>query len=79
MSRKLLTLAAAAVSVGAIMLPSSPAFAYSKCPAGTECGWLYFSDSAHTHEVGAHTTNCQGVVLDWGIKQGYSQYIQDAC
>jgi hypothetical protein len=77
--RRILALASAAVAVGAIMLPSSPALAYSQCPANTECGWLFFSDAAHTHEVGGHTTNCQGVIQDWGIKQGYSQYIQQGC
>lgn len=79
MARRILALVATAASVAAIWLPSVPAQAYSQCPVNTECGWLYFSDAAHTHEIGGHTTNCQGVVRDWGIKQGYSQYIQQGC
>ncbi|MET7422040.1 DUF6289 family protein [Dactylosporangium sp. NPDC005555] len=43
------------------------------------CGWLYFSDAARTQQQGGHTTNCQGVVLDWGIKAGYSTYIVQGC
>lgn len=78
-SRRILASATAVVAAGALFLPSAPAEAYSACPANTECGWLYFSDAAHTHEIGGHTTNCQGVVQSWGIQQGYSQYIQNGC
>jgi hypothetical protein len=78
-SRRVLGAVAAAAAVGAILVPSVPAQAYSQCPANTECGWIFYSDAAHTHEVGGHTTNCQGVVLTWGIQQGYSQYIQSGC
>jgi len=77
--RRILAVAAAAVAVGAILVPSVPAQAYSQCPANTECGWLFYSDSAHTNLVGGHTTNCQGVLQTWGVQQGYSQYIQNGC
>nr|BFE57821.1 hypothetical protein GCM10020063_023470 [Dactylosporangium thailandense] len=69
-----------AVGVGTLLLaPVTPASAYSACAAGTMCGWLYYSDAARTHQQGGHTTNCQGVVLDWGIKSGYSTYISQSC
>jgi hypothetical protein len=69
-----------AVGVGSLVLaPVTPAAAYSACAAGTMCGWLYYSDAARTHQQGGHTTNCQGVVLDWGIKAGYSTYIVQSC
>jgi len=79
MSRRILVGAAVLAAAGAILLPSAPAQAYSACPTNTECGSLYFSDAAHTNEIGGHTTNCQGVVQSWGIQQGYSQYIQNGC
>lgn len=79
MSRRVLAIAAATAAVGAILVPSLPAQAYSRCPANTACGWIYYSDAARTQEVGGHTTNCQGVLLIWGVQQGYSEYIQDNC
>ncbi|WP_034593841.1 DUF6289 family protein [Hamadaea tsunoensis] len=79
MIRRFLVAATAAAGIGLAVVPAAPAQAYSKCPAGTECGWEYFSDAAHTHLQGLHTTNCDGVVLDWGIKAGYSVYVQDTC
>lgn len=78
-------LAVAAALLGAAMFAAVPAHhtstvgAYSQCAANTECGWLYYSDPQHTNLVGEHTTNCQGVVLDWGIKQGYSVFISQGC
>jgi Family of unknown function (DUF6289) len=71
--------AAAAAAACAVLLPSGPAEAYSACPANTECGWLYYSNAAHTYEVGGHTTNCQGVVQNWGTVTSYSSYIQNGC
>ena len=69
-----------AVAAGAFALaPTAPAAAYGQCPANTMCRWLYYSDAARTHVQGGHTTNCQGVVLDWGVKQGYSSYIVQGC
>jgi hypothetical protein len=79
MRRRFLAIASAAVAAGAILLPTGPAEAYSACPANTECGWLYFSDAARTHEVGGHTTNCQGVLQNWGTVTSYSTYIQNGC
>lgn len=79
MSRRILAGAAALAAAGAILLPGTPAQAYSACPTNTECGWLYYSDAAHTNEIGGHTTNCDGVVQSWGIQSGYSQYIQSGC
>jgi hypothetical protein len=74
-----LTLVAALAATFAPSHPAGRVAAYSQCPANTECGWEWFSDAAHTHNVGGHTTNCQGVILDWGVKVGYSLYIQQGC
>ena len=74
-----LALASAVSAATFALVPAAPAAAYGQCPANTMCGWLYYSDSARTHQQGGHTTNCQGVVLDWGIKQGYSTYIVQGC
>ncbi len=79
MPRRILLAAAAVAAAGACLLPAAPAQAYSACPANTECGWLFYSDPGHTHLVGGHTTNCQGVLQTWGVQQGYSQYIQNGC
>ncbi|MFB9450148.1 hypothetical protein Dvina_28175 [Dactylosporangium vinaceum] len=70
----------AVLGIGAALLaPTAPAQAYGACAAGTMCGWLYYSDAARTHQQGGHTTNCQGVVLDWGIKSGYSTFVSQGC
>lgn len=79
MPRRMLAIAAATLATGAILLPTGPAEAYSACPANTECGWLYFSNASRTTEVGGHTTNCQGVVQNWGTVTSYSTYIQNGC
>jgi hypothetical protein len=73
--------AVAAVAAAAIVtiVPSAPAQAYSQCAANTECGWLYYRDAARTQLQGGHTTNCDGVILDWGIKAGYSTFISQGC
>ena len=71
--------ATALIAAATVVAVPAPAHAYSKCPSGTACGWTFYSDPQHTHVVGVHSTNCQGVVLDWGIKQGYSVYHQFTC
>lgn len=76
--RRIVLVAALAVA-GFVVAPSAPAAAYGQCPANTMCGWIYYSDAARTHAQGGHTTNCQGVVLDWGIKAGYSSYVVQGC
>jgi hypothetical protein len=78
MLRRLVITAVAAAGIGLAIVPA-PAQAYSQCGAGTMCGWLYYSDAAHTHLQGGHTTNCDGTVQDWGIKAGYSSYISQSC
>jgi uncharacterized protein DUF6289 len=68
----------AVTGIGLVIAPA-PAQAYSGCAANTSCGWLYYSDAAHTHQVGGHTTNCQGSVLDWGITTGHSVAVSQIC
>ncbi|GAA2357745.1 hypothetical protein Cme02nite_33570 [Catellatospora methionotrophica] len=74
-----LMIAAAVAALGFGIAPASPALAYGQCAANTKCGWLYYADAARTQLQGGHTTNCQGVVLDWGIKAGYSTYLVEGC
>jgi hypothetical protein len=74
-----LALVSAVFAAAFAFAPTAPAAAYPQCLANTMCGWLYYSDAARTHQQGGHTTNCDGVVLDWGIKQGYSKYIVQTC
>jgi hypothetical protein len=76
------TILAVALTVAASVvafLPSSPASAYSQCAAGTYCGWHFYSDPQRTQWVGSHTTNCQGIVQNLGIQQGYSVYVFGPC
>ncbi len=77
--RRIFALVASVAAAGTLLLPSSPAQAYSKCPAGTECGWDFYADAAHTQFVGVHSTNCQGVVLNSGRQTGFSVYFQQGC
>jgi len=79
MLRRLIITAVAAAGIGLTLLPAAPAQAYGQCGANTMCGWLYYSDAAHTQLQGGHTTSCDGTVLDWGIKAGYSSYISQKC
>lgn len=72
-------LVALAVVGGVSLFAAFPADAYSQCPANTECGWIYYSDSTHTQAVGGHTTNCDGTLLVWGTQSGYSVYVQQTC
>lgn len=80
MIRRIIFAAAiAAAATGVAIAPASPALAYSQCAANTYCGWLFYSDPQLTRQVGGHTTNCEGSVLDWGIKQGYSVFVSGKC
>jgi len=76
--RRFVLVSAVAVAAFAVV-PAAPAAAYSQCLAGQMCGWLFYSDAARTHLQGGHTTNCEGSVLDWGIKSGYSTFISQGC
>ncbi|GHJ44457.1 hypothetical protein Cs7R123_17990 [Catellatospora sp. TT07R-123] len=79
MKRRIAALALAAAGAAAVLVPGAPAQAYGQCLANTKCGWLYYADAAHTRLQGGHTTNCEGTVLDWGIKAGYSVFISEQC
>jgi hypothetical protein len=79
MLRRLVITAVAAAGVGLALVPAAPAQAYPQCGANTMCGWLYYADSGRTQLQGGHTTSCDGSILDWGIKAGYSSYIKQSC
>jgi len=79
MSRRILVFAVAAAAASTVLLADPPAEAYSQCPIGYGCGWHFYSDPAHTNLVGRHTINCDGVVSNWGVQQGYSTYEYFPC
>ncbi|MDI1465705.1 hypothetical protein QEZ54_32510 [Catellatospora sp. KI3] len=82
MKRRIAVLAFAAAGVASVLAPvggSGTVSTYPSCPANYKCGWLYYADAAHTRLQGGHTTNCEGTILDWGIKAGYSVYISEKC
>ncbi len=40
------------------------------CPANAQCGFRYYSDAAHTNEIGYSTIFCNGAVSSWGTQSG---------
>lgn len=81
MKRRLASAAAATAVAAATfgLVPATPAAAYPQCAAGTMCGIHYYADAARTQLQGGHTTNCEGSVLDWGIRSGYSVSFSQPC
>lgn len=79
MPRNLLAGLTATMVIGAVLLPSTAAEAYPYCPAGSQCSYAWFSDAAHTNQVGGRTVDCQRLSESWGSHTGYLVYDTQPC
>ncbi|MEU4232717.1 DUF6289 family protein [Nonomuraea sp. NPDC026600] len=72
-------LVAAAVAAAALVaLPTAPAQAQA-CPINYHCITTYYSDSAHTTEIGLRDEACDGTLYVWGTRSIYVDLYWSPC
>ncbi|MEV6150379.1 DUF6289 family protein [Nonomuraea sp. NPDC052129] len=70
--------AAALATTALVALPAGPAQA-SACPVNYLCITTYYSDAAHTTEIGLREELCDGTLYVWGVRSNYSDYYRGPC
>ncbi len=79
MKRRLLVGLSTVAAAGAVLLPATAAQAYQLCPANSQRSYAWYSNAAHTTQVGGRTIDCQRVSQMWGTQTAYLVYSSQPC